>query len=884
MINMTEGRTNCSICDSESLIIACLCNQLLDRGVEQNLISFPELQIVELNRIQEDCNLYYDELPHISRLQSELYTYQLHLGHCKDIVKNAKETLILDIDQIFNEVTDWLLNLTEEVQRHTEILKNYKSTLSAEGKQLIETYRSKGFGDTVSHYLKEVNIDVQDTLKYIKSKFNFIYHYTPEIKQEEDETLYSTDYSGNLDTHCFISSDRASEYMDINIINYKTEIAYKDNLINEYHEFINKLVAQIAQYEEQVAEQAREITKLNTSCLNYENETNKLKSYINSIQAKPNSSISKLEKTQKKLKISNKVLKNELRKQRSYSRHINKLESELKELRSSQKDTIDSSNRIEEMKSELTTLRNYKYIQDTLNGHNSSIPSTSDDNLCIYIPQHFTKRLLKIDVISGKVDSIDMSITDECLYYTTTCLLDNGDLICARSRPASREVYILKSKEYDSIRLSNLHYPRSYYSLFYYQGFVYAFGGKDNSEKILKTAERLRVDRYNNRWEKLPNMKSHKMLLSCVGIKDKIYLFDGCSTAINFLDILSIRFQIVKINNIETELEAVAYKYNDRIYLLTSNYTQIYDLNLNKLYQYQHLRKYKRYSMNNLISYNNTIYFYNDYTLALEKISMPTSDIQDTLNKYIYKTRSNSHDLHRIDVQSHKLEVLDLSMHLHSKFYDTSITLLHNGDVFIAGFRYPFSGACYIFNSIEGYCTRIQNMLTPRYFMSLFYYEFSIYAFGGQTEPENKLKTAEKFMLVNGKWNKLPDMMKERRSASCICIDHNIYIFGGDNESVEIYDIKSNKFTLSSLTLYCDVVAVRVNELIYLLGENDYSVLSKDLEILDQTETITSESSSIYSLGNSVTYKGYIYFYNNSMRLLERMNIQTRERGIVIIE
>ncbi len=72
--------------------------------------------------------------------------------------------------------------------------------------------------------------------------------------------------------------------------------------------------------------------------------------------------------------------------------------------------------------------------------------------------------------------------------------------------------------------------------MFYYRGYVYAFGGL-NSNK----AERYSL--YYNSWQALPDMKYSRGRLYCVGIDDKIYLFCGGYENIEVFNIITLDFK-----------------------------------------------------------------------------------------------------------------------------------------------------------------------------------------------------------------------------------------------------------------------------------------------------------------------------------------------------
>lgn len=237
--------------------------------------------------------------------------------------------------------------------------------------------------------------------------------------------------------------------------------------------------------------------------------------------------------------------------------------------------------------------------------------------------------------------------------------------------------------------------------------------------------------------------------------------------------------------------------------------------------------------------------------------------------------------MHRIDIENRTLQVFSFIHSLDRNFNGTSTCVLINGDIFIAGFADPVDGDCYILDTKSNNCFRIQDMPTPRDGITLFYYKEYVYTFGGRDVSGRIMKTAERFELESGNWRKLRNMSCARKLASCVGVDNLIYIFGIGKKTAEIYNLDSDAYSLIHLELYNHMVAVNANELIFLIGESDYTVLSKDLKIVERTQLVSTEYDYIYSLANPTAYKGTIFFYNDSKNLLECLNIQTRERGIV---
>jgi hypothetical protein len=884
----------CNICGAEIAIQACICSKQVkflgsnclishfqDSSSAHDLVSieFGQIILESPSRLET----YYKDLPRIYNLISTLENYSNFLDSLKAKAIDARENISSRILHSFEKVTSRLDKAKSVVTVHARKVSSYKMSLSQEGKDLLEFYQSKLRGNIEADYIQSLDINVDEISAYVESKIAINSNSQcrgERVKNESLESLISSsEYSIQREDLYSLDKDKKIEALKETILNYQLEINSKDQEIIELRHSIHSMKDMRDRYQEELSNNVtkREELEFANLCLNKE---------IEQIKASSKESIQNYRERNRKLKLDNKVLESELSNSSKFSNSINTLKKKLKAAREL---NTKNEHKIHILDKELSSLKRYKILQDSMNGLHSSVDSPieicEDMSRYIFIPQYNTKRLLQIDAISGKAQVINMIEMSRGFCDTSTCVLENGDVICAGfNNPVSSHAYLLKSDNRRCIKLPDLSYPRYFVSLFQYKSYVYAFGGKNSKNKSINTVERLNLSNYT--WETLPDMKYASSSLSCIEMNERIYLFNGSANIILYLDTNTLRFKEIAIENSETETHyGIAYKHNNRVYLLTSNYLQVYNLFLDKLHKYKNTNRYKRYSINNLISYDTSIYFYNHNTFSLEKLSISPSDpdrYKNSLSKFIYKTRVNTKDLHRIDVETSSIKSFNLSSYLHRNFQGTSLCILPNGDVFIAGFCNPIEKACYIFNSNSKSCARVADMPSGRYNICLYYYKDYVYAFGGRTEQGAVVNTAERFEVAAGRWSSLGNMIKPRRLASCVGVEHKIYIFGGESKSVEMYSIISNIFTITRLELYSDVVAVFVNNVIFVIGESEYTILNKDLVIYEQTKA-SNENSYNYTLGNIAVTQGDIYFYNSSRRLLELMKTQSRGRGIVVI-
>jgi hypothetical protein len=817
-------------------------------------------------------DLYESEFFQSVEALKKFKEYELNLVRFKSYVLHSKQDIVSQINKIFEELLSKFEEASSDLMNKNGVLANYTKTLSEEGKALLESFKSNGMKGIFKDYIHELQIEIDEIVNDIRRKIH--------INNTNSQVHQNISKEENLESADEILKFMISEKECI-IEEMGKEIAQKDKQLQELDSLTWKMKRDLFDYQQKIAQMDKnfEIVDKERNELSSRNE--ELYAYLN--QAKSQLEESQLafrnvspsliiEISSSEEEIPVEKMKKELRALRSYkNKHRNKL--------------IKLEDTISELKEELHHI--HKQLNTQIRQKLESV-NFEEGVRYIYIPQYNTKRLLKTDVMTGKVGIINLDSMNREFFDTSTCLLGSGDIICAGfSNPVSSEVYLYRVKTRKCIRLPDLSSPRFLISLFYYKGYVYSFGGINQQHQYVDTAERLSLS--SSRFENLPAIMHAKSIVSCVGINEKIYLFSGADKSISYLDLNLLRFQVLEIDNSETEsCLGVAYEYSDRIYLVTTNHLQIYDSSLNKLFHFENKHKHKRYSIHNVIASNDSIYLYNYSLQSIEQVSIPTSDIHYSMNnlnhRFIYKTRTNSRDLHRIDIENSTLQVFSFIHSLDRNFNGTSTCVMLNGNIFIAGFTEPVDGACYIFDPKSNTCFRAQDMPTPRDNVTLFYYKQSVYAFGGRNVSGRIMKNAESFELESGNWTKLRNMSRARKLASCVGIDNSIYIFGSGNRTAEIYNLYSDTYSLIHLELYNHMVAINVNDLIFLLGESDYTVLSKDLRIIDRSQLVFREFDYIYSLGNTVAYKGSIFFYNDSKNLLERFNIETKDRGIVIIK
>ena len=128
-------------------------------------------------------------------------------------------------------------------------------------------------------------------------------------------------------------------------------------------------------------------------------------------------------------------------------------------------------------------------------------------------------------------------------------------------------------------------------------------------------------------------------------------------------------------------------------------------------------------------------------------------------------------------------------------------------------------------------------------------------------------------------------MIHARSTPACIAVDGRVYIFGGDGKCVEVYDIDRNVYDIVNIVLESElVVAGMANEKIYVIGEWYYLVCNKDSEVEKEDRDKWDRDGCTFTQGNVVYFDDCIVFFNEGNHILEKIQCNTFERNVQIIE
>jgi hypothetical protein len=241
---------------------------------------------------------------------------------------------------------------------------------------------------------------------------------------------------------------------------------------------------------------------------------------------------------------------------------------------------------------------------------------------------------------------------------------------------------------------------------------------------------------------------------------------------------------------------------------------------------------------------------------------------KEHLNKrYIYTASDLTKHLIEHDVYLNTSHQYDLSAIVKKQFWNTSTCLLNNGDIFIAGGNCPSRKDVFIYRINLQECIRCPPMKDARGDVTLFYFKYHVYAFGGfHCKP---LKLAEKFDLEINKWISLTNMKEARHLCSCVGYDDKILIIGGvDSTTIEEFDVYTKKFKLIQLNQLIDRnISALYNNNIFIISKHKIFTLNKQFQVMDSSENTRSKR--LYTLNNMLDYQDQFIFYNSFRSKIE---------------
>jgi hypothetical protein len=360
---------------------------------------------------------------------------------------------------------------------------------------------------------------------------------------------------------------------------------------------------------------------------------------------------------------------------------------------------------------------------------------------------------------------------------------------------------------------------------------------------------------------------------STVNIGKSIYLFQPSAKKCHIINTETHKEQQAPLNRNKVigNIQFVC-TYGVNFLLLTKNYTYICDPSLNMLCKVPRKYPVKIDDIGQSCILGNEVYYYNTATLIAEKfrlfcdstIKELCQDSYDENETRYLILKKSAYEWCRIDCK-YKIQV-PIKFPFKRLYHLCELP----GEYFIqASFRWilyrPSSN-----QSIEIHGNWVPIMI------SLVYCNRYVYGFSKDSIWECDIDY--------GSWSVKLERIEtiNRKFPCCVAVGSKIFIIGGGIMTVNMYDVESNSYSKVGRVLSRNAVAKVVGDIIYVICERGYQIYDREFRLL---ETGMSEVPYGVEMGNKVGYyDGRLYFYNNSIRALEYLDLKSYERKVEILE
>jgi hypothetical protein len=139
-----------------------------------------------------------------------------------------------------------------------------------------------------------------------------------------------------------------------------------------------------------------------------------------------------------------------------------------------------------------------------------------------------------------------------------------------------------------------------------------------------------------------------------------------------------------------------------------------------------------------------------------------------------------------------------------------------------------------------------------------------VYIFGGYNQNSGYLNKAERMKIGEWRWSNLPNMKEARWDFGVYVSDNRIYLIGGgQNTSIEYYDIETNNFyLLPNIQVPLEgIVCAVIDDLIYAVGKQHLRVFNKDFQLIQSLDNINNSLPNCYS---DAIVRGSTFIYINN--------------------
>lgn len=250
--------------------------------------------------------------------------------------------------------------------------------------------------------------------------------------------------------------------------------------------------------------------------------------------------------------------------------------------------------------------------------------------------------------------------------------------------------------------------------------------------------------------------------------------------------------------------------------------------------------------------------------------------------RYIYFPVDNSQSLMQYDIFNLSATCYDLSKAISTQFNMTSVCILSNGDIFIAGGcnGNSYLSNCYLYRVAFRDCIQLADMQIPRSCPGLVYHKNSVYSFGGYNKAT--LRSAERYEIYEDTWRLLPEMKSYRVNPACISYKNRIFILGGGIQTAEIFRVSNGEYIEVEWKISCDEIVAGMNDRnIYIVSDKRIYMLDTQLNVVDKWNY--SKKNAICAGSNVVMDEERISFYNRRIMNCEKVYLKNSKSELVLI-
>ena len=270
------------------------------------------------------------------------------------------------------------------------------------------------------------------------------------------------------------------------------------------------------------------------------------------------------------------------------------------------------------------------------------------------------------------------------------------------------------------------------------------------------------------------------------------------------------------------------------------------------------------------------------------KLSLLKQDFSNR-SRFLFTTIRNKKVLLEYDAELDLSTEYDLSDSVQTSFYSTSVCLLPDGRLLLAGGGFTLaSPETYIIDVSYSppASIRIGDLNFPRSCIKLICYRDTVFAFGGWDGRLDSKRAECLKWQKHTRWTPLPDMCRPRYDFGYFIRNERIFILGGShNTTVEYYDLARNRFfSLDIKVPYGGNNAVLYKDKVYLIDHSHINTYDKNLISLESKYFLDYEFFFAYNnficSSNCVIRNESMYYIRSDVLKLYICDLQRSSRAV----